>query len=939
MLRTDLIDLINDGRMWAFVGSGVSTDAGCPSWGGLVESSLRTFDEEARQKILNDERYKKAFSQRRFAQCFSRIEATVGRDSLEKGVVSQLNSVKSPGKILRTLADWPLAGYITTNYDQLLQKGLQEKGEHAWLSIGNAKDEVRKISGEAKKLIWHIHGSTILEAPKSHLVLTEKDYDDLYLESSPMVVQLKGLLAQRRVVFIGFGFEDYEVMRLLKLVGLLCNPARPAFAFLSGLSSSEHESERLDLLEKYNVDVIPYRTFNGSHEQLLQLLEAYGALILRRSQRFGQPERECPTYDPETTGLMVYNQLVMRQQGQLTERAVGSLLKARILSLLKFRGPCSVASLVADLSERFRLIQGVGRLASAQQSELAFMNECLDGLVADGLIETSGERTVDSVVALSKIGLEYIDDQAAKATRLSEQFSSCLVDRARESFPDDVEPAGRVARASECFLKDCIRRRALGVAMAWYSPRMEFKQYHIVGLLQALPEFLQQVANFQEGLALVRLIKEVLSRPSEAEIKYLSICLQAQFGVNLLGYDRDTIKARTQEIANTLFLIDSSTLIPLLARSSYGYQAANLLLRELKVVGSMIATTQLLSTEVAEHARWAMEHISNFKGPLTPQVLALSTGRAGARANAFLEGFLEEASLGKTSLNFGSYLDSVCGHPSGHTGTDEVFALAMLKMGVPCLNLNEWQGFSQELWDERDQLQEQIARKRKGTSPPTYKHERQVKAEAEGLIIIRNLRKKSFEFDRKQVKDAYFISNTRAIDEVAGPGLPITMRPHAMIQWLSTITACPPEEMGCLFDGLLGELSERGFAIVDRARMQNVFSPLVVASREKFNEEIETHRLLIANRFGEDPSKAFREVDDLEVPVFVHSYYIQKASYLEQQLQEEKKSRKVLESEQKLTVKERKEYEILKAERKERKKKALSKKRSTASRPGKKRRK
>ena len=744
MLRTDLIDLVNGGDMWAFVGSGVSADAGCPSWGGLVEGALKSLDEKARQEIIKDERYKKAFSLRRFAQCFSRIEAFVARESLEKAVFSQILPVKSPGKILRCLADWPLAGYITTNYDRLLEIALREKGERGWLPVGNSMDEVKKISGDAKKVIWHIHGSTGLETNKSRLILTENDYDDLYLDGSPVITQLRGLLAQRRIVFVGFGFEDNEVMRLLKLVGRLCNPARPAFAFLSGLSSTEHESERLDLLEKYNVDVIPYRTFNGSHEQLLQLLEVYGALTLRRSQRFGQPERECPSYDPETTSLMVYNQLVMRHQGQITEGAVGSLLKARILSLLKYRGPSSVATLVADLSERVRLIQGAGRSASIYQNGLTFMDGCLGDLAADGLIEPTGERTINSIVSLSKIGLEHIEGQAAKAARLSDQFSVCLLDRARESFPSNADSAERVAKASECFLKECIKRRALGVAMAWFSPGMEFKQYHIVALLQALPDFLQQLSNLQEGLALVRLIKEILGRPSEAEINYLSIALQAQFGVNLLGYDPDTLRARTQELSNTLFLIDSSTLIPLLARSSFGYQSSNLLLRELKVVGSMVATTQLLATEVAEHARWAMEHISKVRSPLTPEILALSTGRAGARPNAFLEGFLEEVNLGKSSLDFGSYLDSICHHPNGHTAAEEAFSLAIVNAGVPCVNLNEWEGFSEKLWSERDELQNLIAQKRKGASPPTYKHPRQVRAEGEALIIIRNLRKKVF---------------------------------------------------------------------------------------------------------------------------------------------------------------------------------------------------
>ena len=38
MLRTELIDLINGGDAWAFIGSGVSADAGGPTWDQLLEA-------------------------------------------------------------------------------------------------------------------------------------------------------------------------------------------------------------------------------------------------------------------------------------------------------------------------------------------------------------------------------------------------------------------------------------------------------------------------------------------------------------------------------------------------------------------------------------------------------------------------------------------------------------------------------------------------------------------------------------------------------------------------------------------------------------------------------------------------------------------------------------------------------------------------------------
>ncbi len=89
--------------------------------------------------------------------------------------------------------------------------------------------------------------------------------------------------------------------------------------------------------ERYNVDVIPYRISDGSHHDLHEVLEAYGSFIVGRSLSFGQAPRRAPSYDPETTGLFIYNTLVLREGSSTTPDALLQLLSARILSLAKFK--------------------------------------------------------------------------------------------------------------------------------------------------------------------------------------------------------------------------------------------------------------------------------------------------------------------------------------------------------------------------------------------------------------------------------------------------------------------------------------------------------------------------------------------------------------------------------------------------------------------------
>lgn len=929
MLRTDLINLVNKGSMWAFVGSGASIDSGFPSWKGLIERVASRLQQGT--EIVNDERFKKAFATGSYPQCFSRIEALVGRDGLEKAVTAEMSMERVAGGIITKLAEWPFAGYVTTNYDGLLHAGVRAVGELGWTSVGNALEEVRKVSGDVTNVIWHIHGSIGIPRDRARLVLSDKDYDDLYLDSSPAVSQLRALLTQRRIVFIGFGFQDPEVLRLLKLAARFCNPAHPAFAFLGGLAGREHEAERIELLEKYNVDVIPYHIVDGSHEALLQLLEVYGSFVLKRTLRFGQPQRPCPSYDPETTSLLVYNHLALKGAARLSEDVLGSLLKARVLSVLKYQGASSFGKLKSELSEKIKLVRGA-TVSDSEHEEMTqqLLEKNLQELMTAGYISPRGDVSETKVATLTNAGSELLGNQAAIASRLSEQFGASLRDRAFQYFPGQDEAAGRVALAAQSFLKECINKRALGVAMVWDSATMDFQRYHMVALLQALPDFMAQLASADEAQGLIRLIQDVLARPSTSESKYLGVTLQAQFGLNLLGYDPNVLQARARGLAGTLFLIDASTLIPFLGRSSVGHYSARLLLERIKAAAASSATTQFLAIEVAEHARWAKQHVLGEGTPLTPETLMAATGRAGSGSNVFLEGFFEEVSRGESSLDFGSYLDSVCSHAMGHNASDEAFVIAIRNAGVPCMSLEEWEGFSDELWAERDSLQELVAQRRKASK--TYKHDRQVKAEAEALIIIRSIRNGSFRLAGRAFSDAYFVSNTRVIENLTGPERPVTMRPEAILQWLSTLTVCQPDELSFLINGLLWELSERQLSILDKQRL-GIFAPLTVASRERLQEEEVTHRAFIAQRYGEDASKAFKEVTDLEAPVVLKSYSLQKAEQLEKELDRERKRVEVLQAQARLTEKERQELEELKTREKFRRQKALSKKRGAASRP------
>jgi hypothetical protein len=343
MLRTDLIELLNHGDVWAFVGAGASVDSGAPTWQDLLSRVMARLPSEKGQEIIRDSHIIAAQKAKNFPRCFSRVEHFVDRDTLERALIDEIQRHSTPGELLKILANWPLAGYVTTNYDVLLYSALRSIGyAGGWTSAGNSETEVRKLAGNVRHVIWHLHGCVAYDRKDYRLVLTEEDYEKTYLESSRVATQLKGFLTQNRVLFVGFSFDDTELQRLLRVVALYSNPARPAYAFLSGLTGAAGEQKRVELLERFNVDVIPYDIVNNSHDNLRRLIGVYSSFILKRNQKFGQPERPCPSYHHETTSLLVYNKLAASKTLDIRDDTLGSILKARVISLLKFKRSANI---------------------------------------------------------------------------------------------------------------------------------------------------------------------------------------------------------------------------------------------------------------------------------------------------------------------------------------------------------------------------------------------------------------------------------------------------------------------------------------------------------------------------------------------------------------------------------------------------------------------
>ncbi len=200
MVQSDLINLLNSGEAIAIIGSGISTDAGLPSWvelfGAYIDHIVPAHPEANGLRAVD--------LTKRIPAAFEKLaEITSQREihDFTKG----LYGGSSPGQLHRDLYEWPFKFFVTTNYDHLLEK--ESRG--SLIAIGNQGREIVKLAPESRDIVWHIHGSCDLQEEKNRIVLLESDYDNYY-PNSPLTEVLGGRTSGRIDVFL----SDLDSMTL-----------------------------------------------------------------------------------------------------------------------------------------------------------------------------------------------------------------------------------------------------------------------------------------------------------------------------------------------------------------------------------------------------------------------------------------------------------------------------------------------------------------------------------------------------------------------------------------------------------------------------------------------------------------------------------------------------------------------------------------------------
>jgi hypothetical protein len=259
----ELIDSVRARKCILFVGSGLSTLAGFPSWPQLIDKLVA---EAKRSPNARLEGLAEMEARRDYLMLAEFARTTLGPWGYTRLLKKEFGRPVPPTQVHQWIAGTDYRGVITTNYDRLLETTITQVRN--WAPNTFTTEGVTAM-GDAlfnpELFIYKLHGD--ITSPVS-IVLSERDYDRMILRNPHVRSFLFGAVLSHTLLFVGYSLSDPDFNLLLRELTLMFENYVPRhFALLpnSGAFDREH------LLARMNIQVIPYDPAND-HAQVAQVL-------------------------------------------------------------------------------------------------------------------------------------------------------------------------------------------------------------------------------------------------------------------------------------------------------------------------------------------------------------------------------------------------------------------------------------------------------------------------------------------------------------------------------------------------------------------------------------------------------------------------------------------------------------------------------------------
>lgn len=249
-----------------FVGAGVSSLSGAPSWKKLIQEICKQIDYTVKEDYSSDENL-------RIPQIFYH-SINKDKDKYYNFMDEQLGKKEfSTNPVHRELLNFNPVSFITTNFDDLLETAAIENCQ-SFISVA-CDNEVSNINGN--KYILKLHG----DIEHQNIVFKEEDYLN-YSENFKLIeTLLKSIFSMNTVVFVGYGLNDYNIKLVLNWAKSLLKDQfnKPIFIYTDNnpLSDAEllyHESRGLCVIESSKVEEKVSEDYLSRYMAVLKAIKA-----------------------------------------------------------------------------------------------------------------------------------------------------------------------------------------------------------------------------------------------------------------------------------------------------------------------------------------------------------------------------------------------------------------------------------------------------------------------------------------------------------------------------------------------------------------------------------------------------------------------------------------------------------------------------------------
>ena len=336
-----LVEHLLSGKAFVLVGSGPSIAMGYPNWELLSKAAIKLLRQDFPETSIAP--INKLHDMKDFPAVFEKVAAISGMPRLLQSLSDVMTPSDAPdmAEVYRLIAQWPVPVFMTTNYDNELQKHLTNYGE-SYISYDNSEDHLAHLTPDCSGAIFKLHGDLTSERG---LILTSGHYTAIKNDSNWEYWRTKmtSVFQMLPVVVIGHSLNDNNVHHILELAKKGAGVLQP----VCWLAPYMGMKERNDYLEKYRIRVIPYDNSDGKHSGLLRLLQTVSDFVPPRTTIRIQQNIAAVSQSPLGTSaaapaFFVFNKLTKHVDiDKMRDEAILGALQASLSTLFN-RGTFSL---------------------------------------------------------------------------------------------------------------------------------------------------------------------------------------------------------------------------------------------------------------------------------------------------------------------------------------------------------------------------------------------------------------------------------------------------------------------------------------------------------------------------------------------------------------------------------------------------------------------